>query len=773
MTSSEEVAVVAKDPVCGMTVHPAKAAGSEEFKGTTYHFCGKGCAAKFHADPEKYLQPKSAAPQPAEAAAKPGVKYTCPMDPEIVRDRPGACPKCGMALEPMTVSLDEANPELDSMTRRFWIGVVLTLPLLAIMVSELLAAQPLQHLLGGGLGWFEFAVATPVVLWGGWPFFQRGWTSIVSRNLNMFTLIAIGSGAAYLYSVVAVVAPGVFPVSFRMADGTVGLYFEAAAVITVLVLLGQVLELKARSQTGSAIKALLGLAPKTARRIAADGSEADVDLVEVRVGDRMRVRPGERVPTDGVVLDGASSVDESMVSGEPIPVEKEKDSKVIGGTINGTGTFTMRTERVGADTLLAQIVKMVSEAQRTRAPIQRLADRVAAYFVPTVLLAAVVTFVAWAVWGPAPQYAHALVNAVAVLIIACPCALGLATPMAIMVGTGRGAQEGILIRNAEALETMEKVDTLVVDKTGTLTEGKPKVTSVVAAAGFEEAEVLRLAASLEKASEHPLAAAVLAAARERGLAMAVVEGFRSATGTGISGTVQGLSVIVGNAAGIAKSGASIEGLRERAEVLQREGQTVMYVAVDGALAGLIAVADPIKKTTEEALRQLQDRGVKVIMVTGDNRVTAAAVAGRLGIEFEADVLPQDKAEVVKRLQTQGRVVAMAGDGVNDAPALAQANVGIAMGTGTDIAMEAGGITLVRGDLRGVAKAHELSWATMRNIRQNLFFAFFYNAIGVPIAGGVLFPFFGILLSPMISAAAMSFSSVSVIANSLRLRSTKI
>ncbi|MBB5056022.1 Cu+-exporting ATPase [Granulicella aggregans] len=770
-TSLIDPAVVAIDPVCGMKVDPAKAAATIEFEGESFYFCGKGCAAKFSADPMKYLQPKPAPEAPIQAA--PGMKYTCPMDPEIVRDQPGACPKCGMALEPMTVTLDEANPELESMTRRFWTGVALTLPLLAIMVSELMPGQPLQHLLGGGLGWFEFAIATPVVLWGGWPFFQRGWASIVNRSLNMFTLIAIGSGAAYLYSVVAVAAPGAVPASFRMPDGKVGLYFEAAAVITVLVLLGQVLELRARSQTGSAIKALLGLTPKTARRVATDGSEHDVDLAEVHVGDRLRVRPGERVPTDGVVVDGASSVDESMVSGEPISVEKEKDAKVIGGTINGTGTFTMRTERVGSDTLLAQIVKMVSEAQRTRAPIQRLADRVAGYFVPAVLLAAVATFVAWAFYGPAPQYAHALVNAVAVLIIACPCALGLATPMAIMVGTGRGAHEGILFRNAEALETMEKVDTLVVDKTGTLTEGKPKVTVVVAAEGFEETEVLRLAASLEKASEHPLAAAVIAAARDRGLEMAAVEAFQSATGTGISGMVQGRGVTVANAAGIVKSGTSVEGLRDRAEALQREGQTVMYVAVDSTLAGLIAVADPIKATTEEALAQLLSKGIKVIMVTGDNRITAAAVAGRLGIDFEADVLPQQKADLVKRLQAEGRIVAMAGDGVNDAPALAQANVGVAMGTGTDVAMEAGGITLVRGDLRGVAKAHELSQATMRNIRQNLFFAFFYNAIGVPIAGGVLFPFFGVLLSPMISAAAMSFSSVSVIANSLRLRSTRI
>jgi len=804
MTSSDSVVVTAKDPVCGMTVDPAKAAGSEEYRGKTYSFCGKGCAAKFHADPEKYLQPKPVAIEaegqpggkyvcpmdPEVVASKPGAcpkcgmalepavlsapatrtEYTCPMHPEIIRDAPGNCPKCGMALEPKTITLEEANPELDSMTRRFWVGVVLTLPLLAIMVSDILPGRPLQHLLmGRSLGWFEFAVATPVVLWGGWPFFERGWASIVSRSLNMFTLIAIGSGAAYLYSVIAVIDPQVFPASFRMADGQVGLYFEAAAVITVLVLLGQVLELKARSQTGSAIKALLGLAPKTARKIAADGSEQDVDLSDVRVGDRLRVRPGERVPTDGVVLDGASSVDESMVSGEPIPVEKAAEAKVIGGTINGTGTFTMRTEKVGADTLLAQIVKMVSEAQRTRAPIQRLADRVAGYFVPAVLASAVITFAAWAIYGPQPQYAHALVNAVAVLIIACPCALGLATPMAIMVGTGRGAQEGILIRNAEALETMGKVDTLVVDKTGTLTEGKPKMTAVVAASGFGEDDVLQVAASVEKASEHPLAAAVLAEARERRLELAAVEEFESATGTGIRGRVEGKSVVIGNAAAMSEAGAAIEELRQRAEGLQAEGQTVMFVAIGGRLAGFIAVADPIKESTAEAIRQLQQKGVKVVMATGDNAITAGAVARKLGIEFEAGVLPAAKAEVVKRLQASGATVAMAGDGVNDAPALAQANVGIAMGTGTDVAMEAGGITLVRGDLRGIVKAHELSRATMRNIRQNLFFAFIYNAVGVPLAAGVLYPIFGVLLSPMISAAAMSFSSVSVIANSLRLR----
>ncbi|MDQ6735456.1 MAG: copper-translocating P-type ATPase, partial [Nitrospirota bacterium] len=694
--------------------------------------------------------------------------------PQIVRDEPGDCPICGMALEPMTITVNEANPELDSMTRRFWIGAALTLPLLAIMVSGLLPGRPIQGLLKGPrLGWFELAIASPVVLWGGWPFFQRGWASIISRNLNMFTLISIGAGSAYLYSVVAVFMPQLFPASFRDMSGQLGLYFEAAAVITVLVLLGQVLELKARSQTNSAIKALLGLAPKTARRIAADGQEQDVDLNEVQVGDSLRVRPGEKVPTDGVLTEGSSSVDESMVSGEPIPVEKTKDAKVIGGTINGTGSFVMKTERVGADTLLAQIVKMVSEAQRTRAPIQRLADTVASYFVPAVLTAAVITFIVWAIYGPQPHYAHALVNAVAVLIIACPCALGLATPMAIMVGTGRGAGEGILIRNAEALELLEKVNTLVVDKTGTLTVGKPVLTALVPAEGFDESRVLQLTASLEKASEHPLAAAILSAAQDKKVALLPVDSFQSVTGKGVTGTIQGKKVAIGNAALMSDFGASMEALRGKAEALQAEGQSVMYVATDGQFSGFVAVSDPIKDSTAEAIEQLKNEGIKVVMVTGDNHTTAAAVAKKLGIEFEADVLPEKKAEVVKKLQATGAIVAMAGDGVNDAPALAQADVGIAMGTGTDVAMETGGITLIKGDLRGVVKARRLSQRTMSNIRQNLFFAFFYNALGVPLAAGVLYPVFGLLLSPMIAAAAMSFSSVSVIGNSLRLRTAKL
>jgi Cu+-exporting ATPase len=660
------------------------------------------------------------------------------------------------------------------MTRRFWIGVVLTIPLLAVMVSDILPGHPLQHLLPGQLlGWIEFALATPVVLWAGLPFFERGWASIVHRSPNMFTLIAIGTGAAYLYSVAAVVAPGIFPSTFRDMAGNLGLYFEAAAVITVLVLLGQVLELKARSQTSSAIKALLGLAPKTARRISVDGKEADVALSEIQVGDRIRVRPGEKVSTDGIVIEGRSSVDESMVSGEPIPVEKTEGAKVVGGTINGTGSFVMKAERVGADTLLAQIVKMVSEAQRTRAPIQRLADTVASYFVPAVLAASVITFVVWAIFGPQPHYAHALVNAVAVLIIACPCALGLATPMAIMVGTGRGAREGILIRNAEALEMFEKVDTLVVDKTGTLTEGKPRLTAVIPAEGFQETQLLQSVASLEKASEHPLAAAIIAGAKEKSIELVAVADFQSVTGKGVTGTLQGKRIGVGNAALMQDLGGSSEALQERAQSFRKEGQTVMFVASDGRFAGLVAVADPIKASTLEAIQQLKQEGIRVVMVTGDNHTTAAAVAQKLGIDFEADVLPEKKAEVVKKLQSQGAIVAMAGDGVNDAPALAQAHVGIAMGTGTDVAMETGGITLVKGDLRGIVKARRLSQRTMSNIRQNLFFAFFYNALGVPLAAGVLYPFLGLLLNPMIAAAAMSFSSVSVIGNSLRLRTAKL
>ena len=708
------------------------------------------------------------------AAPASRTEYTCPMHPRIVRGAPGSCPICGMALEPRTASTDGENPELIVMTRRFWIGAALTLPLLAVMVSDFLPNHPLLHLLSNPwLGWFEFAFATPVVLWGGWPFFQRGWASIVHRSLNMFTLIAIGSGSAYLYSVIAVIAPGLFPPSFRDMSGNVGLYFEAAAVITVLVLLGQVLELKARSQTSGAIKALLGLTPKTARRISADGTEADVDLSSIQVGDQIRVRPGEKVPTDGSVVAGRSSVDESMVSGEPIPVEKLADAKVVGGTINGTGSFVMKAERVGTDTLLAQIVKMVSEAQRSRAPIQRLADTVASYFVPAVLVASVITLTVWAIFGPEPRYAHALVNAVAVLIIACPCALGLATPMAIMVGTGRGAAEGILIRNAEALETFEKVNTLVVDKTGTLTEGKPRLTSVVPAPGFGEAQLLQVVASLEKASEHPLAAAILAEAKEKEVELLAVTGFESVTGKGVTGQLQSKRYGIGNAALMADLGASAAPFQDKANALQQEGQTVMYIAMEGKFAGLIAVSDPIKNTTLDAIQPLKDAGITVLMVTGDDHTTAAAVAAKLGIDFEADVLPEKKAEVVKKLQSEGAIVAMAGDGVNDAPALAQANVGIAMGTGTDVAMKTGGITLIKGDLRGIVKARRLSQRTMSNIRQNLFFAFFYNALGVPLAAGALYPLFGLLLSPMIAAAAMSFSSVSVIANALRLRATKL
>ena len=701
-------------------------------------------------------------------------EYTCPMHPQIVRDGPGACPICGMALEPRTVTAGAANPELISMTRRLWIGAVLTLPLLAIMVSDVLPGRPLQQFLQGQLlGWIEFALATPVVLWGGWPFFERGWASIVHRSLNMFTLIAIGSGAAYFYSVVAVLAPGLFPSTFRDPAGNLGLYFEAATVITVLVLLGQVLELRARSRTGGAIQALLGLAPKTARRIASDGSEVDVPLSEVAVGDLLRIRPGEKVPVDGLVMEGRSSVDESMVSGEPIPVEKSAGSKVVGGTINGTGSLVMRAERVGADTLLAQIVKMVSEAQRTRAPIQRLADKVASYFVPAVLTAAVITFVVWAAFGPQPRYAHALVNAVAVLIIACPCALGLATPMSIMVGTGRGAGEGILVRNAEALEMMEKVNTLIVDKTGTLTEGKPTVSTIVAAEGFDQTHLLQVMASLEQGSEHPLAAAILTAAKEKKVAFLPVTDFASLTGRGISGTIQGKNVAAGNAALMREMGASSKSIDQQAEALRQQGQTVVFVASDGRLVGLVGVADPVRESTAQAIEELKREGIKVVMVTGDNGTTASALAQKLGIEFRAEVLPAQKAEVVKKLQSEGAVVAMAGDGVNDAPALAQAQVGIAMGTGTDVAMESGGIVLVKGDLRGILKARRLSQRTMGNIRQNLFFAFFYNALGVPLAAGVLFPVFGLLLNPMIAAAAMSFSSVSVIANALRLRTASL
>jgi len=795
-----------KDPVCGMDVVPGQArGGSAEHGGTTYWFCNPGCREKFVADPARYL-----APPPARATATrderiytcpmhpeirqagPGTcpkcgmalepvatpvistreEWTCPMHPEIVRPGPGTCPICGMALERRTVAVEDGpDPELVSMTRRFWISLALMIPLLVFVMGDMVPGEPLRHLLPAQvLAWGQLVLATPVVLWGGWPFFVRAWLSLVNRSLNMFTLIALGTGLAYAYSVVAVIAPGLFPASFRAHGGQVGLYFEAAAVITVLVLLGQVLELRARSQTSSAIKALLGLAPRTARRLHADGSEEDVPLEDVQPGDRLRVRPGEKIPVDGRVQKGASAVDESMVTGESIPVEKAPGSKVTGGTVNGTGGFVMVAERVGRDTLLAQIVQMVSEAQRSRAPIQRLADLVSSYFVPVVVAIAVVTAIVWGLIGPEPRMAYTLVNAVAVLIIACPCALGLATPMSIMVGTGRGATAGVLIRNAEALETLEKVDTLVVDKTGTLTEGKPALTSVTATDGRSEAEVLRLAASLERGSEHPLAAAIVSGAEQRGLTLSPAEEFRSVTGKGVTGRVDGRSVALGNQRLLDDLGVPLDGFGARAETLRSDGQTVMFVAVDGGVAGLVGVADPIKASTPEALSLLRAAGVHVLMLTGDSRATALAIARKLGIaDVEAEVLPDQKSAVVKRLQAQGRVVAMAGDGVNDAPALAQAQVGIAMGTGTDVAMQSAGVTLVKGDLRGIVRARRLSQATMRNIRQNLFFAFVYNALGVPIAAGVLYPVFGLLLSPIIASAAMSLSSVSVIGNALRLR----
>src|SRR5437773_2284804 len=698
------------------------------------------------------------------------VVYTCPMHPEIVRDGPGSCPICGMALEPRTVTLEEGpSPELADMSRRFWVSLALTLPLLFVAMAPM-AGWRLGPLDGGAGRWAELVVATPVVLWGGWPFFVRGWASIVNRSPNMFTLIALGTGVAYLDSVAAVLAPGLFPPSFRDHHGEVGVYFEAAAAIVTLVLLGQVLELRARSRTSSALKALLGLAPRTARRLREDGGEEDVPLERVAVRDRLRVRPGEKVPVDGVVVEGTSAVDESMVTGESLPVEKKPGDRVIGATLNGTGSFIMRAEKVGADTVLARIVRLVSEAQRSRAPIQRLADVVASYFVPAVVVAAIVTFAAWALFGPPPRMAYALVNAVAVLIIACPCALGLATPMSIMVATGRGATAGVLFRNAEALETMEGVDTLVVDKTGTLTEGKPRLEAVVTAGGVEEKELLRLVASLEQASEHPLAAAIVAGAVERGVRPAAAAGFASHTGRGVAGVVDGHRVVVGNRSLLDEMGVAPGPLASRAEALRGEGHGVMFVAVDGRVAGLLGVTDPLKPSTPEALRLLRDDGVHIVMVTGDGRATAEAVARKLGLDdVHAEVLPEQKVEIVARMQAAGRVVAVAGDGINDAPALAKADVGIAMGTGTDVAMESAGVTLVKGDLRGVARARRLSRATMRNIRQNPFFAFVYNVLGIPVAAGVLYPSTGLLLNPMIAAAAMSFSSVSVIGNALRLR----
>jgi Cu+-exporting ATPase len=712
--------------------------------------------------------------EPVMAAPVTKTEWTCPMHPEIVRDGPGACPICGMALEPRVVTIEQRNPELDDMVRRFRVSLLLTAPILAWMLLEFVPGLSMDRLVPTGmLNWIEFALATPVVLWGGWPFFQRGWASLVNHHLNMFTLIALGVGAAYSFSVVATIAPGLFPESFRMA-GQVGVYFEPAAVIVVLVLLGQVLELRARSRTGTAIRNLLGLAPNTARRVNADGTEQDIPLEHVHVGDRLRVRPGERVPVDGVVLEGTTAVDESMVTGEPIPVEKVVGAKVTGGTVNGTGTFVMEAQRIGSDTLLAQIVRMVGEAQRSRAPIQRLADTVSAWFVPIVIAVAVVTFIIWGTFGPEPRLAHALVNAVAVLIIACPCALGLATPMSIMVGTGRGAELGVLLRNAEALEVLEQVTTVVVDKTGTLTEGKPKLVTLEPASGVDSQTLLRLTASLENVSEHPLAAAILEGAREQNVRLSEVTGFNSATGMGVTGTVDGHTVAVGSLRHLETLRIDPGPLGSRVEDLRRAGQTVMFVAIDGKAAGLVGVADPIKATTREAIEALHREGIRVVMLTGDNRTTADAVAQSIGIDqVEADVLPDQKAAVVKRLQGEGQRVAMAGDGINDAPALAQADVGIAMGTGTDVAMESAGITLVKGDLRGIVRARRLSRATMKNIRQNLFFAFVYNVVGVPIASGVLYPVFGLLLSPMIASAAMTFSSVSVIGNALRLRRSSL
>ena len=740
------------DPVCGMTIDPNNAAGSFAYEGKTYYFCATHCLHRFQKDPESFLHKTAEPPKPATKARK----YTCPMHPEIIRDGPGSCPICGMALEPLTASLnEEENTELTDMTRRFWTAVILTIPVLVLGMSGLLPK-------------LQLVLASPVVLWAGWPFFVRAWQSIVNRSLNMFTLIGLGVGVGYLFSLIAVLLPAVFPASFRDAEGNVPVYFEAAAVIVTLVLLGQVLELRARSQTGTAIKALLGLAPKTARHLRDSGQEEDVPLDEVHVGDRLRVRPGEKVPVDGVVLEGSGTVDESMITGEPIPVEKGANDRVVGATVNGTGSFVMRAERVGSETLLSQIVQMVAEAQRSRAQIQKLADVVSSYFVPAVVLIAAITFVVWSLLGPEPRMAHGLVNAVAVLIIACPCALGLATPMSIMVATGKAALNGILFKNAEAIEIMRKVDTLVVDKTGTLTEGKPRLQSVVAT--VDEEMLLRLAASLERHSEHPLAAAIVAGARDRGVKLTDAVRFHSLTGKGVVGEVEGHRVAVGNRALLEEFHVTADKLTNQAESLRANGQTIMYVVVDEKPAGLIGVADPIKETTAEAVKQLHAEGIRIVMLTGDSRTTAEAVARKLEIdEVVAEVLPDQKVDAVKRLQSEGRIVAMAGDGINDAPALAQAQVGIAMGTGTDVAMQSADVTLVKGDLRGIVRARALSRATMSNIKQNLFFAFVYNTLGVPIAAGVLYPFFGILLSPMIAAAAMSFSSVSVIANALRLR----
>ncbi len=784
---------LAKDPVCGMTVDPATARWKSEHQGRTIFFCNPSCKAKFDANPQQYgarkedagggsfaaLHPSGVSPAQDDTAAQysalstqHSVEYTCPMDPEIVRDAPGPCPICGMALEPRTVTLaDQPNPELADMRRRFVVSVILTIPFLVAMVDMAIAARgghPRLTLLQNP--WVQLILATPVVLWAGWPFFERAWRSLVTRHLNMFTLIGLGTGAAYAYSAVATLAPSIFPPSFRTEHGMLPLYFEPAAVITALVLLGQVLELRAREKTSGAIKSLLRLAPSTARVVLTDGSEHDMPMAQITAGMRLRVRPGERVPVDGSIDAGSMSVDESMITGEPMPVEKGAGDKVTGGTVCTTGSAIMRAERVGADTLLSHIVRMVAEAQRSRAPIQRLADAVAGYFVPLVVLVSIITFIAWAVFGPEPRFAHALINAVAVLIIACPCALGLATPMSVMVATGRGATAGVLVKNAESLETLAKVDTLVIDKTGTLTEGKPRLVAVETANGFDEREVLTLVASLERASEHPLAAAIVAGALQQSIALANVSDVKTIAGQGVSGIVNGRRVAVGNPVLVGDPGA----LAARASAQQQEGSTVVFVRIDAQLAALIAVADPVKESSAEAIRSLHERGIRVTMLTGDSRRTAEAVARKLGIDqIEAEVQPADKEAAVRKLQGEGHRVAMAGDGVNDAPALSRADVGIAMGTGTDIAIESAGVTLVKGDLRGIARARALSEAMMRNIRQNLFFAFIYNLLGVPIAAGVLYPFFGILLSPIIASAAMTFSSVTVISNALRLRRVRL
>jgi len=802
------------DPVCGMTVkRAASRGGTFEHEGSTYYFCNPKCHDRFVNDPAKYLNSssKAVAAAPAHAPTERVQTYVCPMDPEVRESKPGACPKCGMALEPehpvtatrtewvcpmhpqvvktepgscpicgmalelRTGALNDDNPELRNMQKRFWVSVALSVPLFALTMGDMLLGDRVSSSLPHHVrGWIELALATPVCVWAGFPFLERAVASVRNRHLNMFTLIGLGVSVAYLYSLVAVLSPGLFPSSFRSEHGDVGLYFEAAAVIVTLILLGQVLELRARGQTGAAIRKLLGLAPKTARRIEASGTEADVPLEMVQVGDRLRVRPGEKIPVDGVVVEGSSNVDESMVSGEPMPVAKKANDRLIGATVNGTGGLVMRAEKVGADTLLARIVAMVSEAQRSRAPIQKLADVVAGYFVPAVIGIAVATFAVWAVVGPEPRIPHAIVNAVAVLIIACPCALGLATPMSIMVATGKGASIGVLFKNAEAIELLRKVDTIVVDKTGTLTEGKPRLTAIVAAVTNDELPLLRLAASLERASEHPLGAAIIQGAQDRGLELAAVQEFASVTGKGVSGVIDGKRVAVGNAVFLQSIDAGLGALSQRADELRKQGQTVIFVAVDGIAAGLLAIADPIKETTLEAIRALHAEGIRVVMLTGDTRATADAVAHQLGIdEVIADVLPEQKADTIKRLQKEGRVVAMAGDGVNDAPALAQAEVGIAMGTGTDVAMESAAVTLVKGDLRGIVRARAISRLTLANIKQNLFFAFLYNSLGVPLAAGLLYPVFGLLLSPMIAAAAMSLSSVSVITNALRLKRAQI